>query len=149
MLVLLSIALAWDPSPEEQQLVRVLSSRDGALPCAELEALVPEPVRSLENIVEHVEMPPWAPMTAAACLVEHHAEDRPELLASWVTDPDKKGLARLVFNRLHLLEPERAEALVEAGSKGPYRADLRAALLRAPDPALRQRAATVPPASPE
>lgn len=141
--VLFNLALAWTPTEPEAAMVRAFSARDGAPPCAEVEALVPDPATSLEAIVDHVSMPPWAGMHAAACLIERHSGDRRATLLAWTTDPARKGLARLVFNRLHLLQPDDAELVLEGALAGPLAADARAALVRSPDPALRERA--VPP----
>jgi len=135
--LLLTAALAWTPSPQEQQLVRALSSRDAPASCAELEALVPEPVQSLAQVVDQVSMPPWAPMRAATCLIENHSADRPALFDSWVTQPNKRGLAKLVFARLHLIEPVQRLSLVEHARLGPYTDALNSGLLRSPSAELR------------
>lgn len=134
-------ALAWTPDDGERALVRALSSRDGAPPCEQLEALVSDPSTSLRRIVEHVEMPPWAPMHAAACLIERHAGEHEALLEAWVADPSRKGLARLVFHRMHLLAPAQTRALTERALAGPLAGDARAAMLTSPDPEVRERAA--------
>lgn len=145
MLALLAgVALAWTPTDAESSMILAFSSRDGAPPCAEVEALVPDPVASLENVIAHVQMPPWAPMHAAACLIEGHGAERPELLASWVDDPALKGLARMVFHRLHRLEPDQARSLADRALAGPLAADANAILARSPDARLRALATVAP-----
>ncbi|MCB9677053.1 MAG: hypothetical protein H6737_18190 [Alphaproteobacteria bacterium] len=134
---LLTAALAWDPTPKEEALVRALSVRDGAPDCAEVEALVDEPAHSLARVVENVQLPPWAPMYAASCLIERHAAEKPEVLASWVVGTETKGLAKLVFRRLHHLEPDQARSLVDRGRSGPWQRELDAALVASPDAGLR------------
>jgi hypothetical protein len=57
----------WNPTADEQVLIRALSLRDASPPCAEMEAWVPDPVASLRNVVEHMDKPPAAPMRAASC----------------------------------------------------------------------------------
>lgn len=121
----LTAALAWDPTPKEQDLVRALSHRDGAPPCADLADRVDDPVVSYTRVIEHVQYPPWAPMRAAICLIEHHEAEAEPLLLGWVTDPSKKGLAKLVFHRTHLLEAERAERIERAALAGPLATEAR------------------------
>jgi len=141
MLILITnLALAWTPTEAESAMIRAFSARDGAPPCAEVEAGVPDPAQSLEAIVDHVAMPPWAGMHAAACLIERHSSDRRATLLAWSTDPARKGLARLVFNRLHMLQTDDAEIVLRGALAGPLADDARAALVRSPDPSLRARA---------
>lgn len=143
MLTLLTgAALAWTPTDAESAMILAFSARDGAPPCAEVEALVPDPVQSLESVIAHVTMPPWAPMHAAACLIDGHGAERPELLASWVDDPALKGLARMVFHRMHRLEPEQARSLADRALAGPLSADARDILARSPDARVRALAST-------
>lgn len=140
MLILLTTALAWTPTTAEEALVRALSSRDGAPPCEEVEQNLADPVASLTKVVEHVEMPPWAPMYAAACLIERHPTDANDLMVGWVTDPQKKGLAKLVFNRLHLLDDLAATDLAERSLTGPHQEHARRSMLRSPKVEIRERA---------
>lgn len=128
--LLLTAALAWTPTEAEQKLVAALSARDGAPPCAVVEALVPDPVVSLGRVVDNVKMPPWAPMHAATCLIERHAEAVEPDLERWVTEPGMRGLAKLVFNRLAIIESERAVRLARAGLNGPYATDASTAIRR-------------------
>jgi hypothetical protein len=146
--LLIATASAWTPTEAEQTLIRALSARDGAPPCAELEALVPEPVESFERVVEHVAMPPWAPMHAAACIIENHAHERADLLASWTTGERTKGLAKLVFHRLHLLDDDQAVELVEAARTGPWAVALDRSLTASPKGWLRDLARPLPATDP-
>jgi hypothetical protein len=146
--LLIATASAWTPSDAEQTLIRALSSRDGAPPCEQLEALVPDPVASFERVVEHVSMPPWAPMHAAACIIENHAHEHADLLASWTTGERTKGLAKLVFHRLHLLDDDQALELVETARTGPWTRELDRSLATSPKGALRDLAQPVPTTNP-
>src|SRR5688500_16900831 len=78
--------------------VHALSMRD-PVSCERLEALTPTPVETLLAVVDTVTMPPWAPMRAAACLLEADALDVRDRLDGWVTEPALKGLGRLVLVR--------------------------------------------------
>lgn len=137
LLLTLATALAWQPTADEEALVRALSTRHGAPPCSELANLSATPADSLEHIVDHVEMPPWVPMHAAACLIEEHFDAKSEVIARWVREPNKKGLAKLVFNRLHQIEPSDARSLVDTARSGPYAQHLNAALVRSPSAEVR------------
>ena len=59
-------------NPDLDAVVLALSSRD-AVSCESLEALTTTPTATLVEVVDTVQMPPWAPMRAANCLIEHHA----------------------------------------------------------------------------
>ena len=111
---------AWTPSAAEEKLLLALSARDGAPPCDTLDALVDDPVGSYESIVEHVSLPPWAPMQAARCLVENHAEAAAPTLRSWVELPEKAGLARLVLMGVDRLPEAQAVELGSRALLGPY-----------------------------
>ncbi len=88
---------------EVEGMVRALSARDGGPSCEAVEAMAADPVAALLHIVEHVPLPPQAPMRAAACLLDRHPDDvRNELLA-WVKQEETKGLGRLVLQRLDTL----------------------------------------------
>jgi hypothetical protein len=124
LLVSLLTASAWTPTPDEQKLVAALSSRDGAPPCALLADLVDDPVTAHQRVVEHVAMPPWAPMGAARCLIEDHAAEVEPLLVSWLEGDDTRGLARLVVLSLPELEQDLAVRLGKVAMRGPHAAIL-------------------------
>ena len=87
---------------------RALSHRDGAPPCAEIEALSEAPVDDLKYVVNHISAPPWAGMRAAQCLIERHPAAIEAELDLWVTDPGRVGLGILVLNRLDDLPVDTA-----------------------------------------
>jgi hypothetical protein len=95
--LLASIALA---APENVgEVVRALSYRH-PVACAEIEHLTATPVDTLQHVVATVELPPWAPMRAAECLVRGHAAEVQSSIETWVTDPALTGLGRLVLGDL-------------------------------------------------
>lgn len=103
--LLASIALA---APENvDPVVKALSSRHPA-PCEQIEALTPTPVDTLQHVVATVELPPWAPMRAADCLVRRHAAEVQPSLEAWVTDPAVAGLGRMVLADLDAMPVEVA-----------------------------------------
>lgn len=108
-------------------LLAALSSRD-PVSCTDVEALVPDPVPALVEVVHTVKMPPSAPMRAAGCLVESHAHEVPDLIEGWMKGADTKGLALLVAGRLDALDPELAARFASAGMAGPWATDVQPAL---------------------
>ena len=127
------------PPAEEGQaaLLRALSARDGDLSCAQMEALVPEPVPALLQVVETVKMPPAAPMRAAGCLLENHGAEIEEQVIAWMQRPDTLGLALLVTDRLDGLSPELARRAAEAALAGPHAERLRERLAASRHPEVR------------
>lgn len=117
-------------------LLIALSSRDD-VSCADVEALVTDPVPALVEVVTTVKMPPSAPMRAAGCLVERHAHEVPEVLEGWMKGDDTKGLALLVSGRLDGLDPELAVRLARAGMSGPWATDLQPAIEKSTVPEVR------------
>lgn len=111
------------PAPVEASrdaMVRALSARDGAPPCAQVEALSADPVGDLVWIVENVGMPPTAPMTAAACLLDRHAEAGAAAFEGWLSTDGHAGLAALVVQRLEVLPVGVATRFAASGLRGPY-----------------------------
>jgi hypothetical protein len=102
--------------------VRALSLRH-PMACAEIEALTPTPVDTLQHVVATVELPPWAPMRAADCLVRGHAVEVRPSIERWVTDPAFTGLGRLVLLDLDAMPVEVAVPVARKALAGPL-ADL-------------------------
>lgn len=116
------------PAPVEtgrDALIRALSMRDGEPSCAVVEALVPEPVPALIEIVETVTLPPMVPMRAANCLLVGHAEASADALDRWMTSESTRGLAMLVLQRFDSLPAPVAARLAASGLAGPHAADVR------------------------
>lgn len=110
-------ALAWG-APENVEQVRHALAMRHPMPCAELEALTPTPVDTLLHVVDTVEMPPWAPMRAAQCLIERHPLEARASLEVWVVEPGLKGLGRLVLGALDALPVEVALPVAERALQG-------------------------------
>lgn len=90
--------------PEAEALRRALSMRH-AVPCAELEAGLQDPVAALQWAVVSIPQPPWAAMHAAECLAVGHGDVVAADLERWVTDPALKGLGMQTLGLLpHLSE---------------------------------------------
>ena len=133
-----SPSIAFEPTEAEARVILLLSGRDGAPPCETLDAELVDPVASYARIVEHVAMPPWAPMQAARCLTENHFGAAEDTVREWLVHPDKAGLATLALARLHKLPASRARGLATDALRGPHRAIAERALSRSPTEELRQ-----------
>jgi hypothetical protein len=104
-------------------MIRALGMRDGSPPCSEVEALAAEPVPALAGIAENLDMPPWAGMRAADCLLLGHATASQEHIVGWVGDPETKGLALLALKQLDEMPLDVSLSVATAALAGPH-ADL-------------------------
>jgi len=120
-----AVALAWTPSEEDTAVYKALSARDGAPLCADVEALVTDPVTALKNVVEHAEMPPWAGIRAAECLVTRHSAEIEAEITAWVGASETKGLALVVFNHLDEMPEDIALRVAGVALNGPLSNDAR------------------------
>ena len=118
------------------RLTQQLSVRDPEPSCDDLTRDISDPITALRAVVETVQMPPWAPMRAASCLLEQPENARDDAMA-WLAHPNKRGLAMLVVARLdHYPEPLALD-LGRAALAGPWSADARRRLRSATNPRLR------------
>lgn len=137
---IIGIALAggdWTPTPDEQKLVQALSSHDGPPSCDDLDAMVDDPVASLERVVEHVTMPPWAGMSAARCLIVNHPQSAEPTISQWMDDPEKLGLAKLVLLSVDQLPEPMALDVARVALRGPHAVEARKRLPKSTRPAVR------------
>ena len=107
------------PPPE---MIRLLSARDDAAPCEVIEATSTDPVADLILVVETVPLPPYAPMRAAGCLVDRHAEEAAGTIESWMGRPDVPALAEIVAQGFDTMPSGLALRFAAAGLAGPHRA---------------------------
>jgi hypothetical protein len=131
-------AAAWTPSAAFAPAAHALSARDGNFDCSTIEAMTPDPVGLLRELVDHAVRPPWIAMRAADCLVTRHAEAAAADLDAWVADPERLGLGLLVMSRLDRLPEERATFLAaRALEQGPDPVAVRRRLDGSAHPAVR------------
>lgn len=134
----------WTPTPSQEAMYRALSIRDPAPDCAAVEALSADPLADLLVMVDQVEQPPWVGMRAATCVTTRHAEAGKATIGGWVVDPDKRGLAILVFNQLDAMPATVALPLATAALAGPLKADAEKRLQKAASAELRALVPTTP-----
>jgi hypothetical protein len=112
------VASAAPSDPEAfARVLRALSARD-PVACETVEALSPTPAATLLEVVDTVQMPPWAPMIAAQCLLRHFPTDVRSRLDTWVTDPELAGFGRLTLDALDTLPVEIAVPVARTALKG-------------------------------
>ena len=135
--LLLSQALAatpdavFQPTPAVNTVYVALSHRDKSPSCDELDAMVDDPVAAYEQIIDHAQQPPWAPMRAASCLIENHGLAAQARIESWVITPELRGLALLTFNNIDKLPVEVAISLSQrAVTEGPFLRDAKRRLAK-------------------
>lgn len=104
-------------------MVQALSARDRGPSCEDVEAMAEAPVEALLHIVENVPMPPQAPMRAANCVLERHAETAKDDVLSWVKREDTKGLGKLVLQKLDTLPEALAVDAARVAVTGPLAED--------------------------
>jgi hypothetical protein len=102
-------------------MIRMLSARDDAPPCEVIEAASTDPVADLILVVETVPLPPYAPMRAAGCLVDRHAEVAAGTIESWMSSPDVPALAELAAQGFDTMPSGLALRFAAAGLAGPHR----------------------------
>ncbi|MBA2320208.1 MAG: hypothetical protein H0V89_03545 [Deltaproteobacteria bacterium] len=133
---------AWTPSAQEEALLQQLSLRDGSPACAEMEVGLSDPRASWKAVVDHVSMPPWAPMRAADCLISGHSAASRADLVGWVTRPELKGLGLLALGRLDVMPQDVATEVASAAiTRGPDPAGARVRVARSANPAIAELAA--------
>ena len=108
------------PSAAQQALVRALSPRERPAACSALGDLSSDLAEDLAWVADHVTAPPWVGMRAAECLLRDHADTAGIVLRAWVTEPEARGLAWLVLDRLDTLPRPLALELARAAiDEGP------------------------------
>lgn len=131
------------PTAVQSEMIRRLSMRDGAPPCAEVEAGSTDVVADLQAIVRNVASPPAVPMRAAECLIAEGDAGEAEF-TRWMTGPDTKGLAMLLADRVDSLPVPLAERVVASGLAGPHADVVRTRVLTSARPELRGLAGGAP-----
>lgn len=131
------------PSDVQAEMIHRLSLRDGAPPCADVEAGSVDAVADLTAIVRHVELPPFVPMRAAECLIAKGDAAEVEL-TRWMSASDTKGLAMLLSDRIDGLSVPLASRVVTTGLGGPHADEVRARVVKSGHAELRGLAGATP-----
>jgi len=111
------------PSESQQALYAALKSREDAPTCESLQTHSTDLVNDLVWLVDNATQPPWVGIRAAQCIVRHHHVEKAELIESWMTTPERRGLAILTMGMLKELPPELGLTLQSAALAGPFSDD--------------------------
>lgn len=139
-------SLAADPEAFDRVL-HALSARD-PVACEAVIPLSPTPAATLLEVVDKVEMPPWAPMIAADCLLRHYPADVQPRLQTWVTAPELAGLGRLALDAIDVLPMEVAVPMATAALKGSNPALAKERIAASARPEIQALARTAPGKTP-
>lgn len=126
--------LAVELSAEAQRVYPLLTRRH-PVRCVEIFAAAS--TETLLQIVDRVQAPPWAPMQAAGCLIQHRAEQIEPQLVRWVGAEKTRGLAFLVVAQLDRLEEPLALRVAQAAVSGANGAALKRRIASSRRPAVR------------
>jgi hypothetical protein len=113
--------LPWPNGSDELVVYQELLPRDSAFDCQSLTLKLLTPALTLDAVVRGPSTPPWVPMRAAACLLDHHLESNSAIVEAWLTDPESMGLAKLVQRRLNKMPASQATPIKKAALAGPHR----------------------------
>lgn len=98
---------------------KALSVKDPEPDCADIEALVDDPLPALVELAEANAMPPWAGMRAATCVITRHPDAAADRLVAWSTSEMLKGLGLLVLDHLDQLPETLAVRVAGEALEGP------------------------------
>jgi hypothetical protein len=115
---------------------RKLSTKHQKSTCAELSSLYDDLYPLLGQVISEVQMPPWAGMRAAQCMIDLYPERGKAEFTKWISGPNTKGLASLLANQFDSLPTPMAIELVKVGFDGPYEDYIRLRLARSKNPEL-------------
>lgn len=135
-----TVALAGEPvvkpSPTQNALYAALKGRDEPPTCETLATLSPDLAPDLIWLMKHANQPAWVGVRAAYCVLTEYADEQAEIIDTWVTDPERRGLAILTIGMLDKMPEHHAVRIAEKALNGPLAADARKHLLESGDPKL-------------
>ena len=112
-----------EPTANQEALYAALKPRDGAPDCEALRVHSDDLATDLLGLVDYAPQPPWVGVRAAQCVIKHHHTAQAERIKSWMTSPDKRGLAILAMGLLDELPKELRVELSAAALAGPLAED--------------------------
>lgn len=112
-----------EPTASQEALYAALKPRDGSPDCASLSDHSEELATDLLWLVDNATQPPWVGVRAAQCVIKHHHTAQAERIKSWMTSPEKRGLAILAMGLLDELPKELSVELSAAALAGPLAED--------------------------
>jgi len=144
LILLTSLASAAEPivkptvKPNDRQsaLYDALKGREDPPTCEALSALSSQLADDLIWLMDNAKQPAWVGVRAAYCVLTQHADEKTHEIDTWVTDPDRRGLAILTIGFLDKMPDEHVERLAAKALAGPHAADARKHLSESGNPRL-------------
>ena len=127
---------AAQPSPSQTALYDALKARENPPTCDALAKLSPQVADDLIWIMDHAYQPAWVGIRAAHCVLAKHADEKAPEIDTWVTDPERRGLAILTIGFLDKMSDAHIERIAAKALSGPHAADARKHLSESGDPKL-------------
>ena len=124
------------PSSSQSALYDALKGRENPPTCEVLAKLSPQLADDLIWLMDHAKQPAWVGVRAAYCVLTQHADDKATEIDTWVTDPDRRGLAILTIGFLDKLPDQHVERIAAKALAGPHAADARKHLSESGNPRL-------------
>ena len=95
------------PSSSQSALYDALKGRENPPSCESLAALSPQVADDLIWLMDNAHQPAWVGVRAAYCVLTQHAEAKISEIDTWVTDPNRRGLAILTIGFLSKMSESR------------------------------------------
>ena len=124
------------PNDAQRAMYDLLKVREAPPTCGALAALSEAPADDLIWLMDHANQPAWVGVRAAHCVLTQHMEEKATVIDTWVTDPDRRGLAILTIGMLDKVSPEHGERIAKKALAGPHAADARKRLIEDANPDL-------------
>ena len=124
------------PSHSQSALYDALKGREDPPTCETLATLSPQLADDLIWLMDNANQPAWVGVRAAYCVLTQHADDKALEIDTWVTDPDRRGLAILTIGFLDKMSDKHVERIAAKALAGPHAADARKHLSESGNPKL-------------
>ena len=124
------------PNTAQRAMYDLLKVREAPPTCEALAALSEAPADDLIWLMDHANQPAWVGVRAAHCVLTQHMEEKATVIDTWVTDPERRGLAILTIGMLSKIPPEHGTRIAKKALAGPHAADARKRLIEDANPDL-------------
>ena len=124
------------PSPTQLAVYEALKGREDPPTCETLAKLSDQLPDDLIWLMDHANQPAWVGVRAAYCVLTEYADEKAEQIDTWVTDPERRGLAIMTIGFLDKMPDEHMERLAAKALAGPHAADAKKHLSESGDPKL-------------
>ena len=124
------------PSPSQTALYNAMKMRENTPDCDQLDQYSKTVADDLLWLMDNANQPPWVGIRAAQCILTHHAEAKADVIDTWVIDPDRRGLAIMVFGMLDVLPEETSVRIATKALEGPLADDAKVRIEKSERPVI-------------